>query len=67
MEDAELASLNEQIKRDEALVMRKTTVKPCGHCHNCTAPLGSSEIFCPGGDCAEDWQKRQDAHTRNGD
>lgn len=65
MEDAELASLNEQIKRDEALARRKTTVKPCGYCHNCSEPIGSSEIFCSK-DCGEDWQKRQDAKTRNG-
>ena len=65
MDISDEATAHEEQRRDEAIARRKTTVQPCGHCHNCSEPIGSSEIFCPGG-CAEDWQKRQDAKTRNG-
>ena len=51
MDISDKATENEELQRAEALALRKTTIAPCGYCHNCSEPIVSSEIFCPGG-CA---------------
>lgn len=37
-----------------------------GRCHNCDDPVDDPHRFCPGGECLEDWEKRQAARKRNG-
>lgn len=37
-----------------------------GRCHNCHDPVEEPHRFCPGGDCLEDWEKREAARKRNG-
>ena len=65
MDISDKATENEELQRAEAIALRKKTIKACGWCHNCSESIGSGEIFCSR-DCADDWQKRQDARTRNG-
>ncbi|MDP2026463.1 hypothetical protein [Sulfuriferula sp.] len=66
MDPNDLASEKEEILREEALAYRKPTLKACGWCHNCNEQIGSSELFCLGVECRDDYQKAADARRRNG-
>ena len=48
------ASLSESI----AEVRRRPTMKPIGQCYNCGSELHSDQLFCPGGECREDYEMR---------
>lgn len=37
-----------------------------GRCHNCEDPVEEPHRFCPGGECLEDWERREAAKRRNG-
>lgn len=36
-----------------------------GFCHNCLDPVDEPHRFCPGGECLEDWERREAAKKRN--
>lgn len=48
---------------EKELALRLTVRKPApqanGQCQNCDEPLTGSVMFCPGGECRDDWEKRQ--------
>lgn len=41
-------------------------LKPVGACHYCTSPVRPGLLFCPGGECSDDWDREQRIKLRNG-
>ena len=63
--EADRAQVYEERAREQAALLRKPILKAIGFCYNCSDGIGHGMIFCSK-DCAEDWQRFQDAKTRNG-
>jgi len=59
MDDADLTQ--ERIEKELALRLkvRKPAPIPTGQCLNCDEPLEGTVMFCAGGECRDDWEKRQ--------
>ena len=60
MDDADIT----QERMEKEMTLRLTVRKPApvatGQCHNCDEDLdGRTALFCPGGECRDDWEKRQ--------
>lgn len=35
------------------------SLKPVGQCHYCTTPVRAGLLFCPGGECSQDWEEEK--------
>jgi hypothetical protein len=66
MDEADRASDREEADRDRALKAARSihSLPSIGACHWCHSPV--EEQFC-GPECRDDWQKQQDARSRNGE
>lgn len=61
MDEFELASEHEQLRRDIALRLRKPIgPEATGVCLHCETPLSDGRRWCDA-ECREDWEKRQRA------
>lgn len=60
MDEFDRATAIEEAER-EACVARarnQPAMPPTGFCHNCEEPLEGDLLFCPGGECRDDYEKR---------
>lgn len=44
----------------------QASLKPVGQCHYCTTEVRAGLLFCPGGDCAKDWEREEKIRKING-
>ncbi len=58
-DDIDRANDLAEMERNQAIrdALRAKGPVYCGRCYNCDEPLEEG-IFCPGGECAEDYQRR---------
>lgn len=64
-DDADRAQKWEERHLNDALLLRKPTLKAIGYCHYCSEDIPPGMIFC-GAECRDGWQELQDAKARNG-
>lgn len=59
--------LEDQAEIQRIATSKKPGLVPVGLCHNCGDPvLEPGALFCPGGECRDDFELRQQARARNG-
>lgn len=63
----QLRCLEDQAEIQRVATAIKRGLEPVGLCHNCGDPvLEPGGLFCPGGECRDDYQRRLDARDRKG-
>jgi hypothetical protein len=68
-DDADLSENEIAFATQQALHKVKLTPRlpPRGNCYNCGDPLGTTDLFCAGGECRDDWQQREAGLARGGE
>lgn len=61
MDEFDRATEIEEAEREAcvARAMNKPGMQPTGCCRNCGAKLENDWLFCPGGECRDDFEKQQ--------
>jgi hypothetical protein len=67
-DEADLAQseIDLDLHRARFSLSRTTRISPNGACHNCADPVQPNELFCPGGECRDDYEARTRQEARGG-
>jgi hypothetical protein len=65
-DEIDIANEQAELTLAFALKARKKSPAPTGACHNCEAELVAPRLHFCDGDCARDYERRENARARNG-